>query len=183
METIQSSVFCVSLPWTHIRLNLSGMSARILIIKTAHRMINITDMHITVTSKANHQRKKNHCFTSTDSAGGGRSIFTPRGIFVLWSLSLQCCRCCNKRPKVCRLPNAILVFITEPAIFLVDTWCKNSSLRKAIKRIDPTWRMLEGEPSKKRMAAMWPKGNEECLNQHNLQTIIKRRKVKRQRNH
>ena len=52
-------------------------------LKLGHGMINVTDTHITVTPKANHQRKRNHCFTSTDSAGGGRSIFTPRGISVL----------------------------------------------------------------------------------------------------
>ena len=56
-------------------------------LKLGHGMINVTDTHITVTPKANHQRKRNHCFTSTDSAGGGRSIFTPRGISVLWSSS------------------------------------------------------------------------------------------------
>ena len=81
------SVLCISSVGTHT-LKASGTCVRILINKdrasTGHRMINITDTHITVASKANHQRKKNHCFTSTDSAGGGRSIFTPRGISVLW---------------------------------------------------------------------------------------------------
>ena len=139
-------------------------------------MINVTDTHITVTPKANHQRKRNHCFTSTDSAGGGRSIFTPRGISVLWSSSTL--------PSVVRF-----------AGFRTPFWFLCQSLRyfwwisgvKTVVRgkldLHVTWRMVEEEPCKKRLPEIWSKGNEKCLNQHNLQTIIKHRKAKRQRNH
>ena len=139
-------------------------------------MINVTDTHITVTPKANHQRKRNHCFTSTDSAGGGRSIFTPRGISVLWSSSTL--------PSVVRF-----------AGFRTPFWFLCQSLRyfwqirgvETVVRgkldLHVTWRMVEEEPCKKRLVEIWSKGNEKCLNQHNLQTIIKHRKAKRQRNH
>lgn len=65
--------FAFSFTWIHIRQEM--------------RLTNITDTHIIVTPI----RKTNGRITSTDSAGGGRSIFTPRGISVLWSSSLQCC--------------------------------------------------------------------------------------------
>lgn len=56
---------------------------------------------------------KNEYFTSTDSAGGGRSIFTPRGISDPASSSPHCS---NKRHKfeTCCSPTAIL-FLTYRA--------------------------------------------------------------------
>ena len=81
--------FAFSFTWIHLRQET--------------RLTNITDTHIIVTPK----KKTNGRITSTDSAGGGRSIFTPRGISVLWSSSLQCC---NNRNNACRPPIAIFFF-------------------------------------------------------------------------